>query len=200
MSRAVNDGFGDDLSVEEMLRDEEEFFVRNARHALVKKYGRGFREGEDQDAIQEARIAAWMSWEKNHNRAFLNIATRQRLMAHVYRDQWFGTKPTAHEKDPLRRANRDSFDDPDNGIDVVLDSATWIDQVLLGYHSGEIVEALNALTFTQREYVVLRFWGGFSNVEIAAMQGKTPGGVGAIWSRDIKPQLVDKLELLADMV
>jgi DNA-directed RNA polymerase specialized sigma24 family protein len=141
-----------------------------------------------------------MSWEKNHNRAYLNIATRQRLMAHVYRDQWFGTKPTAHEKDPIRRADRFSLDDPDNVIDVVLDSATWIDQVLLGYHQGEIVEALNALTFTQREYVVLRFWGGFSNVEIAALQGKTPGGVGAIWSRDIKPKLAGKLELLANMV
>ena len=196
----IQDGFGDDPTVEEVLASEEQFFVRNARHALVKRSGRAFADGADEDAIQEARIAAWQSWEKNHNRAYLNIAARQRLMAHVYRDQWFGTKPTAHEKDPLRRANRDSFDDPDNGIDVLVDSATWVDQVLLGYHQGEILQAIDALTFTQREYVVLRFWGGMSDTEIAAHQGKTRGGVSSVWHKSIRPALAGQLELLADMV
>jgi len=196
----IQDGFGDDPTVDEVLADEEQFFVRNARHALVKKHGRSFPEGGDEDAIQEARIAAWQSWEKNHNRAYLNIAARQRLMAHVYRDQWFGTKPSAHQKDPIRRANRDSFDDPDNVIDVLVDSGTWVDQVLLGYHQGEILQALDELTFTQREYVVLRFWGGMSDTEIAAAQGKTRGGVSSMWFKTIKPQLATQLELLADMV
>jgi DNA-directed RNA polymerase specialized sigma24 family protein len=195
----IRDGFGDDPTVDEVLADEEEFLVRNARHALVKKMGRGFPAGADEDADQEARIAARQSWEKNHNRAYLNIAARQRLMAHVFRDQWFGTKPTAHEKDPIRRANRSSFDDPDNGIDVLVDSATWVDQVLLGYHHGEIHQALDALTFTQREYVVLRFWGGMSDTEIAAHQGKTRGGVSSVWHKSIRPALASQLELLSDL-
>jgi len=198
----IQDGFGDDPTVEEVLAEEEQFFVRNARHALVKRSGRAFADGADEDAIQEARIAAWQSWEKNHNRAYLNIAARQRLMAHVFRDQWFGTKPTAHEKDPLRRnpASRSSFDDPENGIDVLVDSSTWVDQVLWGYHQGEILQAIDALTFTQREYVVLRFWGGMSDTEIAAHQGKTRGGVSSVWFKTIRPHLAGQLALLSDMV
>jgi RNA polymerase sigma factor (sigma-70 family) len=195
----IQDGFGDGPTVDEVLAEEEEFFVRNARHALVKKMGRGFPAGADDDAVQEARIAAWQSWEKNHNRAYLNVAARQRITQHVVRDQWFGTKPVAHEKDPIRRANRSSFDDPDNGIDVLVDSATWVDQVLLGYHTGEILQALSALTFTQREYVVLRFWGGMTDTEIAAHQGKTRGGVSSVWHKAIRPALADQLALLSDL-
>jgi len=194
----IQDGFGDGPTVDEVLREEEEFFVRNARHALVKRGGR-FAQGADEDAIQEARIAAWLSWEKHHNRAYLNIAARQRLAQHVYRDQWFGTKPTAHERDPIRRPGRASFDDPDNGIDVLVDSAEWVDQVALAYHHGQFVQALNELTFTQREYVVLRFWGGMTDTEIAAHQGKTRSGVSSIWHKTIKPHLVDQLGDLATL-
>lgn len=193
----INDGFGELSDVEKVLLEEEDFIVRNARHALVKKMGRSFSEGLDEDAIQEARIAAWQSWIKHQNRAYLNIAVRQRLVAHVYRDQWFGTKPTAHEMDPIRRSSRDSLDDPD--IDVVLTANESLEAVLMAYHDGEIVEAINALSPTQREYVVLRFWCGMTNPEIAAVQGKTPSGVSSIWSKAIRPSLLERLSHLVEV-
>lgn len=191
----IDDGYGNGSydEVEELLREEEEFFVRNARHALVKRGG-SIPEGADEDAIQEARIAAWRSWEKHHNRAYMNIATRQRLVQHVFRDQWFGTSPRAHEMDPIRRKDRDSFDDPDFETVVLADQ--HLDVVLLAYHYGEIVQAINTLTPGQREYVVLRFWNGMTNAEIAAERGTSISTVRSAWNRHIRPALMEHLSHL----
>lgn len=194
----ISDGYGDQTEIEHLLIEEEAFFVRNARHALVKKIGKGFPEGAEQDAIQEARIAAWQSWTKHQSRAYMNIATRQRLMQHVYRDQWFGTTPSGRDMDPIRRANRDSLDDPD--CDLVLVAQQVLDSVMLAYHEGEIVEAINALTPDQREYVVLRFWHGMTNPEIAAIQGKSVGAVSSAWSTYIAPSLRSRLAHLVGIV
>lgn len=193
---SINDGFGDLSTIEQVLLDEEDFIVRNARHALVRKTGRNFAAGADDDAIQEARIAAWQSWTKHQNRAYLNIAVRQRMIEHVYRDQWFGMTRSAHEKDPIRREDRYSLDDPD--IDIFLTAHESLEAVLMAYHEGEIVEAINALSPTQREFVVLRFWCGMSYPEIAEIQGKTPGGVSGIWTKSIRPALMERLAHLVE--
>ncbi len=202
-SSGLNDGYGDSLSeVELMLAEEEEFFVRNARNTMVKKYGKGFAPGSEADAVQEARIAAWLSWQQHQNRAYMNIATRQRLMKFVYDEApAFGSDTSrgnnsGASKDPLRRAQV-SIDDPDN--EVLLVAAEALEAVALAYHEGEIIEAINSLLPDVREYVVLRYWGGYTPTEIAAMQGKTRGGVSSMWTKAL-PGLRERLEHLRELV
>ena len=208
----LNDGYGDRHTLfsdeELMLQEEEEFIVRNARAALLKKFGRGFSAGADEDAIQEARIAAWQSWVKHRNRAYMNIAVTQRLIEVVHRDRpMLGTpKSTAKERDPLRRMNA-ALDDPDtrealeNTLDpsIVLLADTVLDQVVMAYHEGEIIEAINSLPPKYQEYVVLRFWHGLKPAEIAAMQGMTTSGLKSAWNRYIRPALAERLAHLADV-
>lgn len=203
MSRELSDGFGDDRSD----LDYEEYLLDNER-LLKLKAGERMR-GSDvasdiwDDVLQEGRIVQWTVLKKRPSSppAYVSAAMSHRIIECLTRGTWTGmTRTHGKPRDPLRRRDRDSVNDETLGLDEVIQAADLVDDVAVAYHHGEIMAALNALTFTQREYVVLRFWGGFSNVEIAALQGKTPGGVGAIWSRDIKPRLADKLELLADMV
>lgn len=190
----INDGFGDQPGydeTEQMLRDEEAFFVRNARSTLLKKNQRGFKPGEDDDAVQEARIAAWQSYIEHHNPRYMNIAVRQRLIAHVMRDQWFGTKPTAHEMDPIRRSGRDSLDDPD--LDLILLAEENIEALTMAYHHGQIMEALNVLSPKQREFVYMRFWEGRTYTDIAARLGLTEGGAKSVWLKQVRPLLAHQL-------
>lgn len=190
----LSDGFGSLSEVEQILADEDEFFHRIAARPDVPY---------SEDAVQEARIAAWRSLtEHPESRAYMNIAARRRVSAHLYRDQWFGQLSrhggVHNPVDPLRRrTGRDSIDDPDFGD---LEAVDGLSEVLLAYHYGDIMAAVNRLTPAQREYVYYRFWGGYTNVEIAAMRGVTPGSLGAMWSARIKPVLVESLGFLQDAI
>lgn len=182
------DGYGDLSETEQILADEEQFFATQGR----KHLGR-----DPDDTAQEARIAAWQSLAKNPgNRAYMNIAAIQRVNAHVYRDQWFGVSQGVAGKplDPIRRRHRDSIDDPD--LSLVLESEQDLEAMLLAYHDGEIVAAINRLAPDHREYVVLRFWGGYTNPEIAAIQNKSNGYVKSAWVKVVRPRLLAELEHL----
>lgn len=63
--------------------------------------------------------------------------------------------------------------------------------VELGYHEGDLLEALNALDERQRRYVELRFWGGLSHEQMRAEFGRY--GAPSMW-RWIRPQLKAALE------
>ncbi len=198
----ISDGYGNLSEVERVLMEEEEFLVRNARTMLIKKRGKGFAPGTEEDAVQEARIAAWQSWVAHQNRAFLNIAARQRLMKFVLDEApSFGSDTSRSNfsgasKDPFRRPTV-SIDDPD--LDIVVTAAEALEAVAMAYHDGEIVEAVNALLPDVREYVILRYWAGYTNPEIAAIQGKSVGGVSSQWTK-AKPLLVERLEHLRELV
>ncbi len=189
----ISDGYGEIDETERVLVEEEEFFIRNARHALVSRMGKSFPEGLEDDAVQEARIAAWRSLQEHGNRAYMNIAVKRRLIEHVMRDRWFGMTRSAHEMDPIRRTNRDSFDDPDFEAGLLLVAESLLEQTVLAYHYGEIAAAINTLTDDQREYVVLRFWCGMTSTEIAAAQSKSESNVRTAWSRYIRPHLMREL-------
>jgi DNA-directed RNA polymerase specialized sigma24 family protein len=104
-------------------------------------------------------------------------------------------------QDPLRQPfrQRDSIDDPELFVDVVISSGDWVDEVSMAYHHGEIAQALSALTFTQREVVFYKFWGGWSNAEIAAHQHRSPRNVEESWRTQIRPRLVRELGSLSGL-
>ena len=79
--------------------------------------------------------------------------------------------------------------DPTWGWMDVVKAPDLIDSVMLAYHQGEIVEAINELSPEDREYVVRRFWKG----ETSTSADRTA------WVRRIRPALKERLEHLAEV-
>lgn len=135
--------------------------------------------------------------EKDSSPALTHHAVRQRVSELVKRGfLWTGMEGhRGREIDPMRRTDRDSIDDPE--WDVQIEAADALAAVEWAYHHGEIHEALRSLPERHREYVVLKFWGGMSNPEIAARQSLSIATVERDWREKIKPQLADDLAHLA---
>ena len=117
-------------------------------------------------------------------------------------DPWHLDRHDPHARqapDPLRRRDRDSVNDETLRLDEVIDAGELVDDVAVAYHHGEIIQALNALTFTQREYVFARFWLGKTNPEIAAERGLSAGEVERQWRVNIRPVLLDELHHLINI-
>lgn len=71
-----------------------------------------------------------------------------------------------------------------------------LDGIDVSYHAGEIYDALDCLTASQRKYVVARFWGGMNPVELRDLFGYDPN---SLW-KTAKPKLQLRLEYLREMV
>lgn len=152
-----------------------------------------------EDMLQEARIEAWSQMEKEASPALVSHAVRQRVSRLVTQGNWTG-KPAKRDrgsKEPLD-TDRDSIDDPD--WDVHVEAADVLEAVEWAYHHGEILEALRSLPERHREYVLMRFWGGMTNAEIAAHQDVRLGNISRTWNEAIKPKLAEQLEHLADAI
>jgi DNA-directed RNA polymerase specialized sigma24 family protein len=81
----------------------------------------------------------------------------------------------------------------DDVPDVIAASAE-LDNVELAYHHGEIMEAIDRLPRRQREYVLLRFWGGLTYSKLVDL-GYNPSEV---WSA-VRPKLSRDLGHLAEV-
>jgi RNA polymerase sigma factor (sigma-70 family) len=192
----IQDGFGEHLAVDEM----EEYLLSNERLLKIKaaERTRGSEAARDiwDDLLQEGRIVQWAVLEKRPEsaRAYVHAAMSNRMIEVLTRGTWTGM-PTAQgrPRDPLRRRDRDSVDDETLQLADVVDQADWVEQVQLAYHHGEIHQAIDALTFTQKAHVVARFWYGLSNAEIAAQQGCSKQTVERQWRETIRPHLVREL-------
>jgi RNA polymerase sigma factor (sigma-70 family) len=202
MSDGINDGFGDALSTDEMTA----YLASNERLLRIKAADRtrGNVTSNDtwQDLLQEGRIVQWrvLTRRPDAPREYVSAAMSHRLVECVMRGTWTGM-PTAQgrPRDPLRRGDRDSVDDETLQLDQVLQAAEVLDDVCVAYHHGEILQALNALTLTQREIAVLRYYGGWSDAEIAVRQGCSKQTVERRWREQVRPALAARLGLLAGM-
>jgi DNA-directed RNA polymerase specialized sigma24 family protein len=81
----------------------------------------------------------------------------------------------------------------DEGFDLTSADLV-IEQVITGYHEGEILLALNSLTDAERKYTVLRFWGGMQSKELKAEFGYDPH---SLW-KTAKAKLEQALSHLID--
>jgi RNA polymerase sigma factor (sigma-70 family) len=82
----------------------------------------------------------------------------------------------------------------DDVPDLVAASAE-LENIELAYHHGEIRAAVDRLPPREREYVLLRFWGGYTYPQLVTHFGYN---TSAVW-RVVRPKLVSDLERLADI-
>lgn len=190
----ISDGYGDRLTLDEI--DE---IIASKEHLLwVQAAERGVNPNDWGDVINEGRIAAWEVLQKRPDApaAYVHAAMGKRMTEVLTRGVWFGMEGHRGKAiDPIRRVDRDSFDDPDFKWDPVADDV--MDSILMAYHDGEINQALDMLPPRWKEYVVLRFWMGWTNPEIARLHGVNQGNVERTWRQAIRPRLAEMLERLA---
>lgn len=191
----IDDGYGDTRDwehVEEVIREKERLIALQAaeRHSDPNDW---------QDLLNEARITIWEVLNRRPDAppAYIHAATRQRLTEVATRGVWFGMEGHRGKAiDPIRRKDRDSFDDPDFAIEAtspdVFDAVEW------GYHEGEILQAIRALPERYQRYVVLRFWGGLTPAELAPVMGVKSTNLARMWTDSIKPVLAEHLAHLVD--
>jgi RNA polymerase sigma factor (sigma-70 family) len=195
----LQDGFGDDLTIDEYIQGNERLLRLKAGERT-----RGNDSARDiwDDLLQEGRIVQWTVLTKRPDsaRQYVSAAMSNRIMECITRGTWTGMEThRGRPTDPLRRRDRDSVDDETLQLADVVDQADLVEQVLVAYHDGEIHQALDQLTFTQKVHVVARFWYGMTNAEIAAQQGCSKQTVERQWREDIRPRLVRELGHLLEV-
>lgn len=187
----IDDSYGDtDLWFETRIRERDRLLHIQASELGVSD------PGMRDDLVQEGRIKLWDVLVREPDaKGLLSVATKRRMMRLATgATTWTGQAGRQGlERDPLRRT-WDTTDDQD--WPLLIEGPGLAEGVELAYHHGELAHALNALPKRHREYVVLRFWGGLSNAEIAALQDVNPSNVARTWTEVIRPALVAHLSHL----
>lgn len=106
------------------------------------------------DCSQEGWIAIWREVRKTGR---IDPPWLQ-AVAHNRMRNWI--------RDELTTVKRGSLVTYVEDLSQVWEGAYALAAVELAYHHGELFRALQALTPQQREYVVLRFWGGWEASEL----------------------------------
>lgn len=177
----LNDGFGDQLNVNEVLANYDGWLHRRA-------YQLSFNVEDREDVAQEGRIAMWKaigtwdsdkgalpSWLTTHaNYSMKECLSRRFWTGQAKRSPGSGRTAVQQETYSLDKL----LESPD-GVEHLLEAADMMDAALWAYHQGEIAEALDALSPAQRKYVVLRFWCGVQNGEMKLVYGYDPS---ALWT------------------
>lgn len=81
------------------------------------------------------------------------------------------------------------------GSEAVLGAQEHLEEVALAYHYGEIHEAVADLEPLWREYVYLRFWAGYGDLEVAREVGTR-----VHWNDRVRPILAERLAHLVGAV
>lgn len=175
----IQDGFGESHTLEDYLR---------ARESLLS-----WKAARDEELVQEARIAVWLTLAKHPDatRSYLDQAATWRI-----RDLQRGAALTGETRphggkdvkpDPLRAPH-----EPEDAL-TELAAACSLQELDLAYHHGQIMQAIAELPVVHREYVVLRFWGGFDRTEIGRALHRNPGNLATTWRTQIQPRLAAQL-------
>lgn len=150
--------------------------------------------GDYDDVVQEGLIEAWRVLQAKGGRdnvsaTYLTQGMRRRMYDIVNGRPMYGgnRRPGPRTEPPHVR----SLDGIDPGFDP-------LHAVELAYHHGEIVEALGSLTRDDCEYVLLRFWGGLTDTEIAQRRHVSNQNLWQNWHRRIRPRLQESLNHLVN--
>lgn len=167
------------------------------------------------DVVQEGLIKGWETLERKGGRVnvaapYLTMSMRGRMadVAHG-RPMFGGDRRPGPKTEPPQTVSLDALMHNDTtGSDgeeslsgsfrELLHGPDLLDGVELAYHDGTLAQALDALPPADRQYVVLRFWHGLSDREIAAEQRKTYKFVWQRWHRTIRPRLQEALAVFGD--
>jgi RNA polymerase sigma factor (sigma-70 family) len=178
-------GYGDALDVTELL-------ARKERLLQIIVSERAPDPTTRDDVLQEARIIIWKLADKpRRDDGYLHGAVRHRVDDVRDRQTWTGHTGTRGHTDVAKMVTTERLD-----AGLVLTAAAVLDNIDMAYHHGEVLDAIAALEPNQRAYVIMRFWGGLSNPEIAASTGRSLATVSRWWS-EAKPTLRAALGHLA---
>lgn len=140
-----------------------------------------------QDLAQEGSVAMWRALHSD--RQVDNLAPL---------DWWLKRQAMFR----MRQCVRDWFVPAKEQQHLFVDDVTSIAElpvilpaIEMAYHQGEIYAALDALTPREREYAVMRFWGGATPAALTAHFGYHPAG---LW-RTARPKLALSLSHLAEV-
>jgi DNA-directed RNA polymerase specialized sigma24 family protein len=91
-------------------------------------------------------------------------------------DYWLKFKADGRMITVLRNwgYNKNSMHDWVDEVPDFLSTAELPSSVEVAYHNGEIIEAINTLTSSEREYIYLRFWKGYNYPELMKYFGYQP--------------------------
>jgi len=137
------------------------------------------------DLAQEGHIAMWRALRtydpsRGALASWLTTAARMRMTDVVRRGVYTGM--------PHHRGRPRHVDIPTAELEPAGVS-TLIEGVELAYHRGEILDALGRLSPQQREYVLLRFWGGATYGELVTRFGFNPGAIWHVARGRLRKQL-----------
>lgn len=192
----ISDGFGD--SVEGALLQWEP-----ALHRITRRYQNSSQPGYH-DLLQEVRIAFWRQYDVDPGEAggALALLAAKRRASNLFNPER-RDHPTGYTGSPgsipvTTTAILDApvGDGPATLLEVVFGGLDAMVGVEMAYHHGEIAAAVNALPSEHREYVVKRFWEGWTDSEVARYQGVSTSGLHNRWTRRIRPTLVERLSHL----
>lgn len=158
---------------------------------VARSYAQGDPDRTEEYA-QEAWIAMWQTLEKRPQSTdtHLKADARQRLKDCYSRGDRLG-KPRAGHSTRLELT-------PVDGDAHIWESLTTLPAGSdVAYHTPEIVEAINELSPSKREYVYLRFWQHYDSPALTRHFGYDPV---SLWSRPktgAKELLKNRLQKLA---
>lgn len=140
-----------------------------------------------QDLAQEGWIAAWRSIPKATDNPYsmAKKAALWRMSSIIHsNEKTFGSE----------HRSQGSAGAPPTPTDDIPQFGVLENYIELAYHYNEINQAVEELAPKQKEYVRLRFWGGFDTPELKTHYGYEPS---TIWQM-AKRNLNAKLEHLKD--
>lgn len=176
------------MDIDKILQDYEGWLYREARKLSSS--------GDlVDDLVQEGRVAMWKALQtfdaaRGALPAWLTYKAKNRMLTCVTENLWEGT---------ARKTGNNSL--KVNPTPVVADTIvvhlkedySHSENLDLSYHSAEIVEAVNALTPKQREYVYFRFWRSMTGSDMVKEFGYNPNGLWAAKTSGAKARLKSKL-------
>jgi RNA polymerase sigma factor (sigma-70 family) len=166
----------DEVEQQKILQKYRSWLRTTARNIYKTQPGRV------EDLAQEGWIAMWRVLKKEGDvpEHFLKNAAICR-MRNIIRDDHRDCRDIRRSRaDGLPAQSIDNHGAEAETPSVWVKLQTDLGAIELAYHHGEIADALNALTPTQREYVVLKFWYGLSHAELVSHFGYKPAH---LWHR-----------------
>lgn len=155
---------------------------------------------DNEDVVQELLIGLWAALgkydaDKGALPSYLTRGAKLHLSTVRRNRAWTGQETT-------KGVRRDDRDRPTESLDELAELSPArlpgvLEDVSLAYHHGEIHRAVASLAPPYRRYVWLRFWGGYTDREIAHREGRD---VSSMWraQRGIRDQLRGQLAHLEE--
>lgn len=141
--------------------------------------GGGLR-GRDEELAAEGWVAMWLAYRSHDpDKAPADFWLKHKAldrMRTVVRD-W-----TAQQRDPNKLTLMADIEDMWD-VEAKAFDLDW------AYHHGEVLQALNALTPREREYVYVRFWLGWQKPELISHFGYEPSGLWTSGKRKLRSSL-----------